>query len=45
VPGGGLEPDETACVAALREVTEEAGVRGNIDRCLGVFEASLILNI
>jgi len=43
VPGGGLEPDETACVAALREVTEEARVRGNIDRCLGDFEARLIL--
>lgn len=38
VPGGGVEPDETSSVAAVREVIEEAGVTGNIDRCLGVFE-------
>jgi diphosphoinositol-polyphosphate diphosphatase len=38
VPGGGVEPQETQQVAAIREVVEEAGVRGKIDRCLGIFE-------
>ncbi|OQR70321.1 diphosphoinositol polyphosphate phosphohydrolase 1-like [Tropilaelaps mercedesae] len=38
VPGGGLEPDEDAETAAIREVMEEAGVRGSLVRCLGVFE-------
>ncbi len=37
-----MEPEETASVAAVREVIEEAGVRGKIDRCLGVFEVSLV---
>jgi len=41
VPGGGVEPDESHTVAAIREVVEEAGVRGKIDRCLGVFEVSV----
>lgn len=40
VPGGGLEPDEDAETAAIREVMEEAGVKGKIDRCLGIFEVS-----
>lgn len=40
VPGGGVEPEETTSVAAVREVIEEAGVIGKIDRCLGVFEVS-----
>lgn len=40
VPGGGVEPEETHSVAAMREVVEEAGVKGHIDRCLGVFQAS-----
>lgn len=38
VPGGGLEPDEAAATAAVREVREEAGVSGELGRCLGVFE-------
>ncbi|XP_042195358.1 diphosphoinositol polyphosphate phosphohydrolase 1 isoform X1 [Callorhinchus milii] len=38
VPGGGLEPEEEPGVAAVREVYEEAGVRGTLGRLLGVFE-------
>ena len=40
VPGGGIEPSEDTCVAALREVQEEAGVKGTLGRLLGVFEVS-----
>ncbi|XP_043199777.1 diphosphoinositol polyphosphate phosphohydrolase 1-like isoform X2 [Amphibalanus amphitrite] len=40
VPGGGIEPNEQAHLAALREVREEAGVEGHLGRCLGVFEVS-----
>ncbi|XP_032827520.2 diphosphoinositol polyphosphate phosphohydrolase 1-like isoform X1 [Petromyzon marinus] len=38
VPGGGMEPEEEAGVAAMREVYEEAGVKGDLGRLLGVFE-------
>lgn len=38
VPGGGIEPDETSDVAALREVIEEAGVQGRLGRLLGIFQ-------
>ncbi|XP_017493703.1 PREDICTED: diphosphoinositol polyphosphate phosphohydrolase 1-like, partial [Rhagoletis zephyria] len=38
VPGGGVEPNEDASEAAIRETEEEAGVRGVIKRCLGDFE-------
>lgn len=38
VPGGGLEPEETSDVAAVREVVEEAGVQGKIGRFLGTFQ-------
>ncbi|XP_063052486.1 nudix (nucleoside diphosphate linked moiety X)-type motif 4a isoform X2 [Engraulis encrasicolus] len=38
VPGGGMEPEEEPCGAAVREVYEEAGVRGTLGRLLGVFE-------
>ncbi|KAK6179865.1 hypothetical protein SNE40_012122 [Patella caerulea] len=38
VPGGGVEPEEDPCLAASREVFEEAGARGVIGRLLGVFE-------
>ena len=41
VPGGGIEPNEQAHLAALREVREEAGVEGHLGRCLGVFEVSV----
>lgn len=42
VPGGGVEPEEEPAITALREVREEAGVLGQLGRCLGVFE---VLNI
>ncbi|CAL8357026.1 unnamed protein product [Lota lota] len=38
VPGGGMEPDEEPGGAAIREVYEEAGVKGKLGRLLGVFE-------
>ncbi|KAJ8002954.1 hypothetical protein DPEC_G00164320 [Dallia pectoralis] len=38
VPGGGMEPEEEPWGAALREVYEEAGVKGKLGRLLGVFE-------
>lgn len=38
VPGGGIEPEENAAEAAAREVVEEAGVVGRIERCLGLFQ-------
>lgn len=39
IPGGGIEPREETSVAAIREVEEEAGVKGKLDRCLGVFDS------
>ena len=42
VPGGGIEPTEDEGVAALREVQEEAGVKGKLGRHLGVFEVSTL---
>lgn len=38
IPGGGVEPDEDPERAAVREVREEAGVDGRVQRSLGVFE-------
>ena len=38
IPGGGVEPEEETDVTAVREVLEEAGVTGKLQRCLGVFE-------
>ncbi|KXJ67997.1 hypothetical protein RP20_CCG006743 [Aedes albopictus] len=40
VPGGGVEPDEESSLTATREVLEEAGVIGQLGRCLGIFENS-----
>lgn len=42
VPGGGVEPGEEPSVTAVREVLEEAGVIGELGRCLGVFEVNNI---
>lgn len=41
VPGGGVDPDEEPSVTAVREVFEEAGVRGKLGRCLGSFEVNI----
>ncbi|KAG7523291.1 diphosphoinositol polyphosphate phosphohydrolase 3-beta-like [Solea senegalensis] len=38
VPGGGMEPEEEPCGTAVREVFEEAGVKGKLGRLLGIFE-------
>ncbi|XP_053693693.1 diphosphoinositol polyphosphate phosphohydrolase 1 [Sabethes cyaneus] len=38
VPGGGVEPEEESSLTATREVLEEAGVLGELGRCLGIFE-------
>ncbi|XP_016406119.1 diphosphoinositol polyphosphate phosphohydrolase 1-like isoform X2 [Sinocyclocheilus rhinocerous] len=38
VPGGGMEPEEEPSAAAVREVCEEAGVKGTLGRLVGVFE-------
>lgn len=36
VPGGGMEPEEEPSVAAVREVCEEAGVKGTLGRLVGI---------
>ncbi|KAJ7325984.1 hypothetical protein OS493_028706 [Desmophyllum pertusum] len=38
VPSGGVEPGEDSKEAAIREVVEEAGVRGRLGRFLGEFQ-------
>ncbi|ERE91992.1 40S ribosomal protein S10-like protein [Cricetulus griseus] len=42
VPGGGMEPEEEPSVAAVREVCEEAGVKGTLGRLVGIFEIHLL---
>ncbi|XP_063968047.1 diphosphoinositol polyphosphate phosphohydrolase 1-like [Lytechinus pictus] len=37
IPGGGLEPDETPAVAAVRELEEEAGVSSRLVNFVGNF--------
>lgn len=37
-PGGGIEHEETNEDAALRELEEESGLRGNIIKSLGIFK-------
>ncbi|XP_031567829.1 diphosphoinositol polyphosphate phosphohydrolase 1-like [Actinia tenebrosa] len=41
VPAGGIEPGEDSRETAIREVQEEAGVKGNLGRFLGVFQNDL----
>ncbi|KAJ8794926.1 hypothetical protein J1605_018742 [Eschrichtius robustus] len=38
VPGEGMEPEEEPGGTAVREVYEEAGVKGKLGRLLGIFE-------
>ncbi|KAJ8305817.1 hypothetical protein KUTeg_016362 [Tegillarca granosa] len=38
VPGGGVEPYEDPRNTAVREALEEAGVRGQLGRHIGIFE-------
>ncbi|KAL5016041.1 hypothetical protein ScPMuIL_005630 [Solemya velum] len=38
IPGGGVEPMEDAHETAIREVYEEAGVRGDLGPMVGLFE-------
>ncbi|TEA42311.1 hypothetical protein DBR06_SOUSAS1810082 [Sousa chinensis] len=45
VPGGGMEPEEEPSVAAVREVCEEAGVKGTLGRLVGIFEEKLSLSL
>ncbi|KAJ6640660.1 Diphosphoinositol polyphosphate phosphohydrolase 1 [Pseudolycoriella hygida] len=42
VSGGGVDPGETATVAAVRQVLQEAGVEGDLGRRLGVFEVKTL---
>lgn len=41
IPGGGIEEDENAQQAAIREVYEEAGIRATIRSMIGEFKVSL----
>ncbi|XP_062534342.1 uncharacterized protein LOC134203492 [Armigeres subalbatus] len=40
VPGGGVESNEESSLTASRDVLKEAGIIGELDRCLGIFENS-----
>lgn len=41
LPGGITDPGETLAESALRELWEEAGVRGQVTRLLGIFDSRL----
>jgi len=41
VPGGGIEPLEDPKITAQREALEEAGVRGQLGRHIGMFEVRI----
>lgn len=45
IPGGGIERNENESDAALREVFEEAGVKGEILARVGEFKVSSFLNL
>ena len=38
IPGGKIQPKEEPETSAMREAMEEAGVKGRLGRCLGVFD-------
>lgn len=42
IPGGGVELEETHQDAALRELEEEAGLRGQIIKSIGIFNVNYI---
>lgn len=37
IPGGGVEPNEEESQAAIRELEEEAGLKGEVIASLGIF--------
>ncbi len=39
LPGGGIDPGESAAEACLREVKEETGLCGRIERLIGVYSS------
>lgn len=45
IPGGGIEATEQEFEAVSREAWEEAGVRGQVVRKLGLFEVGWMLRL